>query len=345
LVNGEKQINNKIFVCTSAYNDTDIEITLETAYLNASKPENIYFGIAMQYPDIQKPDLSLYKNVRTIDILDAYPIGTSPSRAIAAKLIEDEDYFLSIDAHTIFKKDWDKNLIEYFSEIKEKYKKPIISTYSPYWYRDEQGCIFNQNKNVSFEEEMAQHTLKFKMDDEFFPENYTMPTPTWDKVVTSRYQEHYLIGAHLLFAESSYLNEVPFDPYITYHEENTTAMRAWTRGYRIFAIDKDILWTREMYHGVADADSWRKKIERKSSDGFTYADKISIGALRCKDILLGKELGLYGSPSIDLLKEYEVTAGVDHESVYKKIYDRVEASPDANTPARSMYNFDKARNA
>lgn len=338
-------MNNKIFVCTSAYNDTDLFITLETAYSNASNPENVYFGIGMQYPDIPKPDLSSYKNVRTIDILEIYPIGTSPSRAIAAGLLEEEHYFLSIDAHTIFKKDWDKNLIEYFFELKQKYEKPIISTYSPYWYRDKDGFIFNQNQNQSFEEDMPQFKLKFKMDDEVFPEGYVMPTPTWDREVTGKYEEHYLIGAHLLFAQSSYLNEVPFDPYISYHEENTTAMRAWTRGYRIFAINKDILWTREMFHGPSDAESWRHKVERKNSDGFNYLEKIALGALRCKDILLGEILGTYGSPSIELLKEYERYAGVDHVDIYKKIYERVEASSKINTPSRAMYNFDKARNA
>lgn len=338
-------MNSKIFVCTSAYNDTDIFITLETAYSNARNPEDIYFGIGMQYPDIPKPDLSSYKNVRTINIPQTQPIGTSPSRAIAAELIEDENYFLSIDAHTIFKKDWDKNLIEYFSELKENHEKPIISTYSPYWYRDKNGFIFNQSKKESFDEEMVQHTLKFKTDDEFFPEGYVMPTPTWDKQVTSKYEEHYLIGAHLLFAESSYLNEVPFDPYISYHEENTTAMRAWTRGYRIFAIDKDILWTREMFHGVSDLDSWRHKLERKNLDGFNYLDKIALGALRCKDILLGKILGIYGAPTIELLMEYEKHAGIDHADIYKKIYDRVEASSKINTPSRAMYDFDKARDA
>lgn len=338
-------MNNKIFVCTSAYNDTDLFITLETAYSNASNPQNVYFGIGMQYPDIPKPDLSSYKNVRTIDIPEVHPIGTSPSRAIAAGLLEDEHYFLSIDAHTIFKKDWDKNLLEYFFELKQKYEKPIISTYSPYWYRDKDGFIFNQNQNQSFEEEMPQFKLKFKMDDEVFPEGYVMPTPTWDKEVTGKYEEHYLIGAHLLFAQSSYLNEVPFDPYISYHEENTTAMRAWTRGYRIFAIDKDILWTREMFHGPSDAESWRHKVERRNSDGFNYLEKIAIGALRCKDILLGEILGIYGSPSIELLKKYERYSGVDHVDIYKKIYERVEVSSKINTPSKTMYDFDKARNA
>lgn len=299
----------------------------------------------MQYPDIPRPDLSSYENVKTVDILESNPIGTSPSRAIAARLLKDEHYFLSIDAHTIFKKDWDKNLIEYFLELKQKYEKPIISTYSPYWYRDKNGFIFNQNQKESFDEEMVQHTLKFKTDDEFFPESYVMPTPTWDKKVTGKYEEHYLIGAHLLFAESSYLNEVPFDPHISYHEENTTAMRAWTRGYRIFAIDKDILWTREMFHGISDPDSWRHKIKRKGSDGFNYLDKISLGALRCKDILLGKILGIYGAPSIELLKDYEKYASIDHVDIYKKIYDRVESSLQTNTPSRTMYDFDKARSA
>jgi len=338
-------MNSKIFVCTSAYNDTDLLLSLETAFSNANSPDNVYFGIAMQYPDLPKPDLSNYKNVKTIDILEPYPIGTSPSRAVAARLLGDESYFLSIDAHTIFKKDWDKNLLEYFHELKQHYNKPIISTYSPYWYRDKNGFIFNQNQNESFEEEMPQFTLKFKTEDEIFPDNYVMPTPSWDKKVESKYEEHYLIGAHLLFTESSYLQEVPFDPHISYHEENTTAMRAWTRGYRIFAIDKDILWTREMFHGVSDKESWRKKVERKNNEGLSYLDKISLGALRCKNILLGKELGLYGSPSIDLLKDYEKAAGIDHIAIYKKIYDRVESNINKMTPAKAMYDLDKERYA
>jgi len=338
-------MNSKIFVCTSAYNDTDLLLSLETAFSNANSPDNVYFGIAMQYPDLPKPDLSNYKNVRTMDILEPYPIGTSPSRAVAAGLINDESYFLSIDAHTIFKKDWDKNLLEYFHELKQHYNKPIISTYSPYWYRDKNGFIFNQNQNESFEEEMPQFTLKFKTEDEIFPDNYVMPTPSWDKKVESKYEEHYLIGAHLLFTESSYLQEVPFDPHISYHEENTTAMRAWTRGYRIFAIDKDILWTREMFHGVSDKESWRKKVERKNNEGLSYLDKISLGALRCKNILLGKELGLYGSPSIDLLRDYEKAAGIDHIAIYKKIYDRVESNINKMTPAKAMYDLDKERYA
>ena len=338
-------MNSKIFVCTSAYNDTDLLLSLETASSNANSPDNVYFGIAMQYPDLPKPDLSNYKNVRTMDILEPYPIGTSPSRAVAAGLINDESYFLSIDAHTIFKKDWDKNLLEYFHELKQHYNKPIISTYSPYWYRDKNGFIFNQNQNESFEEEMPQFTLKFKTEDEIFPDNYVMPTPSWDKKVESKYEEHYLIGAHLLFTESSYLQEVPFDPHISYHEENTTAMRAWTRGYRIFAIDKDILWTREMFHGVSDKESWRKKVERKNNEGLSYLDKISLGALRCKNILLGKELGLYGSPSIDLLRDYEKAAGIDHIAIYKKIYDRVESNINKMTPAKAMYDLDKERYA
>ena len=85
--------------------------------------------------------------------------------------------------------------------------------------------------------------------------------------------------------------------------------------------------------------------QNKICDGFNYLDKISLGALRCKDILLGKELGLYGSPSIELLKDYEKAAGIDHVAIYKKIYDRVESNINKMTPAKSMYDFDKARYA
>jgi hypothetical protein len=337
-------VNKKIFICTSAYNDTDLDITLSTAFDRAANPEDVYFGIALQYPDLPMPDFSKYKNVRTSVIDIDYPIGTSPSRIPAAELIEDESYFLSIDCHTVFKKDWDKNLLEYHSILKENFDKPIISTYSPYWYRDSNGMFFNQNKNNSMDEEMPIYKLKFKENDELNNDFYIMPTPTWGDQVKDLYEEHYLIGAHLLFAESSYLKEVPFDPYITYHEENTTAMRAWTRGYRIFAINKDILWTREMYHGVVDEKSWRKKSFRVDKNGESYFDRIVRGAIRCKDILLGKEIGIYGAPSIELLKEYEAAAGINHEEVYKNIYDYVKNNYDRNFLAKQMYEMDVTKN-
>ena len=338
-------MNNKIFICTSAYNDTDLDITINTAFERAANPENVYFGISLQYPDLPLPDLSKYKNVRTAVININHPIGTSPSRIYAAELIEDESYFLSIDCHTVFKKDWDKNLIEYYNLIKQKFEKPIISTYSPYWYRDPSGRFFNQNKTSDTEEEMPIFKLKFMMKDDISPGSFVMPTPTWAGPVQGEYEEHHLVGAHLLFTESSYLKEVPFDPGITYHEENTTAMRAWARGYRIFAINKDILWTREMYHGRVDENSWRKNAHRKDQNGSTYFKNIVAGALRCKDILLGKELGIYGAPSKELLKEYEAAAGIDYESVYKKIYEYVENNFDKESLSKDMYRMESFRDA
>jgi hypothetical protein len=337
-------VNKKIFVCTSAYNDTDLDITLSTAFYRAANPENIYFGIALQYPDMPLPDLSRYNNVRTNVINISSPIGTSPSRVYAVELLEDESYFLSIDSHTVFKQDWDKNLLEYYAILKEKFDKPIISTYSPYWYRDKNGTFFNQNKHTNMDEEMPIYTLKFKEKDEFNNDVFIMPTPTWNKPVEKKYEEHHLIGAHLLFTESSYIKEVPFDPEITYHEENTTAMRAWTRGYRIFAINKDVLWTREMFHGVVDQNSWRTKVFKQDDFGKTYSEKIISGALRCKDILLGKELGLYGAPTKELLEQYEMAAGINHKEIYEKIYNYVKLNFHRDSMAKSMYEMDVARN-
>ena len=43
---------------------------------------------------------------------------------------------------------------------------------------------------------MPQFTLKFKTEDEMFPDNYVMPTPSWDKKVESKYEELKRRGYH-----------------------------------------------------------------------------------------------------------------------------------------------------
>ena len=43
--------------------------------------------------------------------------------------MKDEDYFLQIDSHTIFEKNWDDYLLNYIKTIKRIIDKPIISAY------------------------------------------------------------------------------------------------------------------------------------------------------------------------------------------------------------------------
>lgn len=330
-----------IFVCTAAFNETDLEQTIKSAYDNAEFPNNIYFGIALQYPNNPIPDLSKYTNVKTIEIKGEIPFGTSPSRNLASKLKGEQDYFLSIDAHTLFKPKWDTTLIQELSYLKTIQEKPIITTYAPFWYRDEDDNILNQNNNTDLSETMPIMPLIFRAEDVgVSKKDAVIPAPTWGTALTEPYKEHYLVSAHYLFTDMKFINEVPFDPSITYYEENTTALRAWTRGYRMFAVNKDILWTREMFHGKGVTNSWRSKTLIKTANKSDFNSRLIEGNVRVKHILTGKIKGVFGAESIELLEEYQKTAGINYQEFYANLYESEFSTSKKPGAIKSMYQLE-----
>lgn len=313
-------MKDTIFVAVAAFNEDDLVQTIESCLHNAKFPENVFFGVVLQYPDQPVPDLTSFSNVRFVKMDDPFPYGTSPSRAIAASLRKDEKYFLSIDAHMLFKKHWDSELIGSFKELKSSFEKPVITTYTSFWWRDKKtGAITNQLGGTDLDVNMPVMTLRCKSKEDCKDGVFEIPSPTWSHQVIGEYEEHFLASAHFLFAEMSFLEEVPFDPLLTYYEENTLALRAWTRGYRLFSINKDLLWAREMFAGNDVPNSWRRSSHRKNVENVNYYKKIKEGAHRCRAILTGEILGVYGSPTEDLRVAYEKASGINYTDLYKEV--------------------------
>lgn len=312
-------MNKKIFIAFPSFNEDDVERTITTALSNARHPELVNFGILLHYPKGNYPDVYAYPNVRYVK--SDYPIGlgTGPSRKIAASLHEDEEYYLQIDAHTIFKKDWDHILMSRYKELKKIWYRPIITSFANSWHKDEAGNIINKEGTTEIKDFKPDSMAFKKIDDDLFA-NTSLPTP---RPIASPYknfyEEHFLISAHFLFTESRYLEEIPFDTKIKYHEENTTALRAWTRGYRFFAISDDVLWTREMMTRVEPEDSWRKMLDVQDRDGKSFNLLALQGLIRCKDILSGKIIGKYGAVDNEGLAAYEDAAGINYKSFYEKM--------------------------
>lgn len=133
-----------IFAMIPAYRDPVLLDTLETMYSNADNPDRIFSAIGAQYDDhMAMPDISKFnpKNIRKLEI---HPDGR-PSvyrlRHILNQLWFGEDYYLSIDSHTIFKQGWDSELIDMLESFTDP--KTIIAGYeedpltegSKFWLR------------------------------------------------------------------------------------------------------------------------------------------------------------------------------------------------------------------
>jgi len=351
---------SKIFVGIPAYNEEDIALTLKTLFGKAHSPIDVHVGLALHYPAKNFPDVSMFPNVNVTLIDEPVGLGTCPTRALAAQHYNGEEYYLQIDGHTIFKKKWDVVLKANYKDIQKKVEKPIITGYVPDWHRDSTTSQpLTSDGSADFEKYSAPYSLVDKnhptkwvknIDAEKFKhfayrcEGVNSPAHLVVDFKKEYYVEHHLTSGHFLFTSGNFLKEVPLDPLITYHEENTTPLRAWTRGYRMFAIKDHVLWTREMMVRGRDVpNSWRSNSGVRSGGNPSLQDKITHGCLRNKDILTGKIIGEWGAPSKELLEAYELASGINYKEFYEEMYKEVENNRDQYYAAQNLYDLEKLR--
>jgi hypothetical protein len=349
-----------IFVNIAAYNEEDLVDTVQTALEKATNPDNIHIGIVLHYPAGNFPDLSKWPTVKTIKITESIGLGLGTARGMAASLYNNETYYLQIDAHTVFKQNWDSCLINNYNELNKSVKKPIISAYVPYYFRDRvTGEKLTMAKNTDWEGYYTpwtlvakSHPLAIGMEDKeryytfaYGIEALDSPAAAAGTFYQSNYDEQYFISGHFLFASASFIKEVKYDPKLAYHEENVIAMLAWTRGYRIFNMKDHVLWTREMHTMGRDVpNSWKETYLEKNEEGISFKDKVVLGTLRNKEILTGKVLGEWGAPTLELLQDYEAAAGLNYKKFYADMYTMVEKTGHKYPAAKALYDLEKSLN-
>jgi GT2 family glycosyltransferase len=309
-------LNKKtIYIGMPSYNEPYLEFTIKQIFEKAEFPERIFVGVWAHNNDNQDISfLKKYQNIKYSELHYPTVLGTNFARANALSFYTNEDYYLQIDPHMIFKKNWDSILINQFNIIKEKYENPIISTFVPYWY-------------------MSNKEIKFSGGDEcspiyWYPEDKNLSVPRFGGGEVNwkngqSYQEHYMTAGHFLFSESKLIKEIIPDTSIYFEgEEPCFAIRAWTRGYRIFTMKEVIIWHFDRYHKDSDPiykfdrikgpQEW---VPQKIIDHEDY--KYNQSLKRVKQILTGEITGYWGAPNKELLLEYQKYAGIDFNEFYK----------------------------
>jgi hypothetical protein len=115
--------------------DSELMNTVSTCINNSSKDNEIIVSIAcigdfLFYENI-KNEFADFNNIKInfYDLENNYGVGKG--RNLAAKLYNNEDYFLQIDAHTLFLNSWDNILILSFNEAKQKNNSKLVLTAVP----------------------------------------------------------------------------------------------------------------------------------------------------------------------------------------------------------------------
>lgn len=100
----------------------------------ARNPDSIFFAIALQYKKIPLPDLSEYYGNPNFNFV-SYDVDTRPGvnqvRHNLLKFYNNQTYYMMIDSHTTFMKDWDIELIKDYKILKAaKQDKVVLSRQS-----------------------------------------------------------------------------------------------------------------------------------------------------------------------------------------------------------------------
>lgn len=298
-----------IFISIASYRDPILIKTIESAISNANRPDDLHFGLVIQDIKREIPDLSKYKNISSIIMHPRDAMGAGFARDKAISLLQDQKYFLQIDSHTIFEKGWDDLAIQELTLAKEisNNNKVLLSYFPPPFYVE-------QNKSVS----IVKNDKK------------QLPYPTRQKPILnnkgewtaerlefldkdrSRPELSSTVLGGFIFAESSLVKDVPYDPEISFFgEEICFAMRAWTRGWDIYSPSKIIA-----YHFYFRGDYkkiWKDVNIRKIS----WSDIEKVSKDKQQRVLCGIESGVYGAGEIRSLDEFQDFIGIDFKKHYK----------------------------
>jgi len=304
----------KIFISIASYRDKELRKTALSLLNNAYDPNNLYFGILTQDINHRHPDLSFLPNLKHEQIHAKDAKGAGYAREIVMSMYDGQDYYFQVDSHMRFAKNWDARLITMLSEAQNTAKtdKVILSQFpAPYQI----------------------HTNG----QEYYPEGdlWYWSDPSWTSVVFTKFgswagnreilkstnspQKSHTILAGYLFAPGKIVNEVPYDPRISFMgEELCFALRAYTRGWEIYAPNEMLAWhyyVRKDHPKVwTHRDDAARKIKWKEIERQSYELQ--------REVLLGADEGIYGVGDKKRFAQYQRMIGIN----FKKFYEELDKS-------------------
>ena len=296
----------KIFVSIASYRDPELLPTLKNMLETAHKPEDLHICIGWQHSEEDTWDtLDLYKEdprFRIIDVnyLDAQ--GVCWMRSEIQKYYAAEEFYLQLDSHHRFTEGWDtilKDTINYFRC--KGIKKPLLSAYVP-------GYFPNTDPEGRVQEVWGLNIDRFMPAGAIFLRPHHIPN--WQELkepFATRF-----ISAHFIFTIGKFVEEVPYDPHLYFHgEESSLAARAYTYGYDLFAPHIPIIWHEYTREGKKkhwdDSKDWAER-DNQSYSRFRKLFGMDEGCGPCQRRAI---MGQYGFGNDRSLEDFEKYAGLN----------------------------------
>ena len=277
-----------IFVAIASYCDPQLTYTIWDCRRRAAHPENLRFGV------VDQSDMpgDMGADVRYVNVPPGQSQGLCWARSACFALYRGEDYLLQIDSHTIFEDGWDDILIAQLAALPGK---PILSSFPmPYTIEgDERVPLIDRALQVMV---LKDGETLHAHDPQVSFKGYRMESAT-------PVPQIHLAGG-FVFTRGTFVEEVPYDPYLHFRDEQAMMVRAWTHGWDVYAMPNV-----PVYHLYHDA---------KPKDGPTHWDRPdnAAGEIRARDRLVrlfyGDGLPTYGLGAARTLGQYAQFSGIDY---------------------------------
>lgn len=306
-----------IFISIASYRDEVCNSTLKSIYSMASNPKNVYCGVVQQNDSSKDEDCLLgssndtdasivTENVTMMRIKHFEAKGPCWARYLASTLWSGQEYFLQIDSHSKFVKDWDKKCIRMMKRLKEMgAQKAVVSHYPKSMDAYEDG----------------KPTEVTKMCQSFF-NNRDMLSFLGAGIEESNndFYETPYVAAGFMLSSYTLLDDVPYDPNLDFlfvGEEIGHSIRIWTSGYNIYTPSENIVF--HEYERKGKPKVWD---DNKYSDVDAFEKIKQIIGLDTKHELPGNikyNMDKYGLGKERSLQDYYDFAGIDlkNKRVYK----------------------------
>jgi hypothetical protein len=330
--------NNKadsIFISIASYRDPELVPTVIDCINSAKYKNNLFFGIVWQKDDTENIDLlkKYSNNIKVYDCDWRDSKGACWSRHLIQKqLFNNEQYYLQLDSHHRFLKNWDVKLIQLLKYAKSKLSnKPIIGSYgTTYWNR---------------QDELEEAPYKINTFESFTDDGDLISKPV--AIQESIRSKHKLIPArllsgHFIFTDGHFVNNCMYDPnYYFRGEELVLSARAYTHGYDMYHPTKSIIW--HQYLRVGQPKHWDDHqkhngfiIEAEDRNFKSKARQRALFKMDHSDI----DFKQYGFGNERTLQDYELYCGVDFKNrrVHKYAYNIIGDAPDPYVMSYDEWN-------
>jgi glycosyltransferase involved in cell wall biosynthesis len=299
-----------IFVSIASYLDPMLFFTLHDAFAKARHPERLAFAVVDQSAQDQREAIAALPFAHQVRYVHVHPqdtLGVCWARATAFSLYDGEDFLLQVDSHMLFEEDWDEKLLALHGKLKRRSPKPIVSTY-PYRFDIVDGMPKPMKNEGHTALVLRPHPEK----------GLSAEDAVLRFMARHLFTDQPVLGCHVsagfLFAAGSFVEEVPYDPYLYFHgEEQSLAVRAFTRGWDIFHPLLIPVYHLYKSEGTAyQTHHWHGETEAKRAFRSSYL--LDRARKRLNRLLMGDGLpGAYGLGSARTMAQYAELSGIDYQ--------------------------------